>query len=291
LLTAWAAVLVTPAAPRGEPLAGSSASPRTSSSVRFFGAGDDLMRQVRECSGQTPDRFYEFYFTRAIYSEYGGDGRRGFGYRGGGDWAMDYPKADCQFITVVKRLAGLDMFEDSNATRLDDPNLRRFPFLYALEVGRGGGMNLSDEEVLGLRNYLTAGGFLVIDDFWGTREWENFERQIMQVLPGHEIVEIPMDHTLFRIFYNIEEVIQVPISGNAQAISMGYPGAVTYENDGYVPHVRGIFDADGRPMVIINWNTDLGDAWEYAESPYYPLYFSTFAFQMGVNMILYGMTH
>jgi hypothetical protein len=252
---------------------------------------DVLPTQERACAGRAPDRFYEFYFTRARYSD-GGGGR---GFRGGrnygGDWSMDYPKADCQFISVVKRLAGLDMYEDSNAIRLDDPNLRKYPFLYALEVGRNGGMNLSEEEVAGLRDYLAAGGYLVIDDFWGTQEWRNFEREIARVLPGRAIVEIPMDHPIFSIFYEITEIKQVPIAANAEAIAIGIPGAVTHERDGVVPHLRGIFDDQGRPLVIINWNTDLGDAWEWAESPYYPLEYSTFAFQLGVNLILYGMTH
>jgi hypothetical protein len=251
---------------------------------------DALSPQERACVGRAPDRFYEFYFTRARYSD--GGGGRGFrGRNRGGEWDMDYPKADCQFISVVKRLAGLDMFDDSNAIRLDDPDLRRYPFLYALEVGRNGGMNLSEEEVAGLRDYLAAGGYLVIDDFWGTEEWRNFESEIQRVLPGRPIVDIPLDHPIFRIFYEITEIKQVPIVGNAEAVALGFPGAVTYERDGYVPHVRGIFDDDGRPMVIINWNTDLGDAWEWAESPYYPLEYSTFAFQLGVNLVLYGMTH
>jgi hypothetical protein len=250
-----------------------------------------LPLQERACVGRTPDRFYEFYFTRARYSDGGGGGRGFRGRNRGGEWDMDYPKADCQFISVVKRLAGLDMFDDSNAIRLDDPNLRRYPFLYALEVGRNGGMNLSEEEVAGLRDYLAAGGYLVIDDFWGTQEWRNFEEEIQRVLPGRSIVDIPLDHSIFHIFYEITEIKQVPLAANAEAIALGFPGAVTYERDGFVPRVRGIFDDDGRPMVIINWNTDLGDAWEWAESPYYPLEYSTFAFQLGVNLILYGMTH
>jgi hypothetical protein len=254
---------------------------RTAATRGFFAPPEDLLSQERQCLGRPPERFYEFYFTRAIYSE--------GGYRGGyGSWAVDYPKADCQFIVVVRRLAGLDIYDDSNAIRLDDPDLRRFPFLYMLEVGRG--MRLTEPEVEGLRSYLAAGGFLVIDDFWGTREWANFEREITRVLPDKPIVELPMDHTLFRIFYNIEEILQVPNQGNGRAISLGYSDR-TWEQDGYTPHVRGIFDDDGRLMVVINWNTDLGDAWEWAESPYYPLKFSTFAFEMGVNMILYSMTH
>lgn len=232
-----------------------------------------------------PDRYHEFYFTRAIYSDWRGGGRRyGEGRFSGGSWSVDYPEADQHFTIVARRLGNLDAYEGQNAVALDDPELRRFPFLYALEVGRGGGMNLSDAEVRGLRDYLTAGGFLVIDDFWGTRDWANFEREITRVLPGRPIVDIPMDHTLFRIFYDIEEILQVPSINNARR-------GQTWEQDGYVPHVRGIFDDQGRPMVVINWNTDLGDAWEWADDPWYPLTYSTFAFEMGMNMVMYAMTH
>jgi hypothetical protein len=188
---------------------------------------------------------------------------------------------------VVKRLAGLDMFYDSNAINLDDTRIRNFPFLYALEVG---GMSLSEQEVEGLRSYLAAGGFLVIDDFWGTQEWRNFEREITRVLPDRPIIDIPLDHPVFSIFYTIDEIIQVPNVGNGERYAMGCLQC-TAENDGYVPYVKGILDDKGRLMVIINWNTDLGDAWEWAEVPTYPIQFSTHAFEMGVNMILYSMTH
>jgi hypothetical protein len=261
----------------------------------LFAPADALAPQDRECEGRSPDRFYEFSFTRAIYSTDSRDrsGRnRGFGGRnsGRGPWSTDYPKADCQFISVVKRLAGLDIFYDSNAINLDDSRVRNFPFLYALEVGEDGGWSLSDAETLGLQDYLAAGGFLVIDDFWGTQEWRNFEREMTRILPEHPIVELPLDHEVFRIFYDIEEIIQVPNVGNGRSYAYGCMQC-TSENDGYIPRVFGIHDEKGRLMVIINFNTDLGDAWEWAEVPDYPIKFSTHAFEMGVNMILYSMTH
>ena len=129
------------------------------------------------------------------------------------------------------------------------------------------------------------GGFLVIDDFWGTYEWENFEHEIRQVLPEFEIVDLDIDHPIFTTFYEIEEIIQVPNVGN------GVRGGPTHERDGYVPVVRGIHDENGRLMVVINWNTDLGDAWEWADNPYYPLRYSTYAYEMGVNFIVYAMSH
>ena len=225
---------------------------------------------------QYPREWHEFYFTRAAYSSYG----RGYGGRGN-SWAIDYPKADIQFLTVLKRLTNLDAYDDENAVLLTDPRIRNFPFLYALEVGY---MSLSEAEVEGLRDYLLAGGFLVIDDFWGSQEWAQFEFQMKLVFPGREIIDLDPSHTVFNTFYEIDEILQVPAYGR-------YWGGRTYERDGYVPYVKGIQDDDGRLMVIINWNTDLGDAWEWAEQPDYPVPYSTFAFQMGVNMIVYAMTH
>jgi hypothetical protein len=213
----------------------------------------------------------EFHFTRAAYTAYWGR-----------NWATDYPKADRQFMVGVQRLlTHLDADGDENPVRLDDPELNRFPFLYAVEVGR---MALTDPEVEGLRRYLKAGGFLVVDDFWGSREWANFESEIRRVLPGCTIVDLPRDHPVFSAFYDIKEFLQVPNVGNAMA-------GRTSEKDGFVPFYRGIFDDKGRLMVAINANTDLGDAWEWAEVPEYPLKYSTFAYQMGVNLIVYSMSH
>ncbi len=215
--------------------------------------------------------WHEFYFTRAAYRS---AWRRG-------SWAIDYPKADRQFLTVLRRLTNLDAHQGENAVLLTGDILRKYPFLYALEVGY---INLSEAEVRGLRSYLESGGFLVIDDFWGSQEWARFEYQMKEVFPEYSIKEISLDHPIFHVFYDIEEILQVPAYGR-------YFSGRTSERDGYVPRVLGIEDDDGRLLVAINWNTDLGDAWEWAEQPDYPLKYSTFAYQMGVNMVVYAMSH
>ena len=223
----------------------------------------------------------EYYFTRVMYSGFG----RGFGRRrgGGGGWATDYPKADQIFLSFIDRLLpNIDAYEREHPIRLDDPAIRRFPFLYVLEVG---GMALREPEIEGLRDYLLAGGFLVVDDFWGTRQWANFEYEIQAVLPGYEIVDLSLDHPIFSIFYEIDEILQVPNRTN------GVRGGPTHQSDGYIPWVKGIYDENGRLMVVINWNTDLGDAWEWADDPDYPFRYSMYAYEMGVNMIVYAMTH
>ena len=217
----------------------------------------------------------EFYFTRLAYSG------RMYMYRG--SWSVDYPKADRQFMVGLKRLLDqLDAYDYDNARLATDPELYRFPFLYSVEVGY---MVLSPEERDDLRRYLLAGGFWVIDDFWGDDQWGNLERELSLLLPGYSIVEIPLDHPIFHCFYDVEEIVQVPNVGQ------GRYGGPTWENGGYTPHVRGIFDDDGRLMVVINWNTDLGDAWEWAEDERYPVRFSHYAYQMGVNFVVYAMSH
>ncbi|GIT50458.1 MAG: hypothetical protein Ct9H300mP15_06710 [Gemmatimonadota bacterium] len=121
-----------------------------------------------------------------------------------------------------------------------------------------------------------------MDDFWGQREWDVFEYNIRRVYPDHPIVDITLDHPIYSAYYDIEEVKQVPAIGRAM-----YPA----ECYGCVPYVKGIYDEDGRLVVIINFNTDLGDAWEWAEDPRYPLEYSTYAYEMGANMIVYAMSH
>ncbi len=269
-----------------------SSAPFPKAQTRFLSAtavSEALMRAPLETGlrGASPastlqfQRFgvpHEFYFSRVAYS-----GRGGF-YGRGNYWATDYPRADQIFLSFIDRLLpNIDAYLTEFIVTLDEPELRRFPFLYALEVG---GMSLRPAEVQGLRSYLLQGGFLVIDDFWDDRQWANFEYEIERVLPGYEIVDLPLDHSIFTTFYEIDEIIQVPNIGNGRA------GGRTWEcRARCFPIVRGIHDDKGRLMVVINFNTDLGDAWEWADDPYYPFEYSKYAYEMGVNFIVYAMSH
>ena len=221
----------------------------------------------------SPPVAHEFYFTRGNYGGEVAD----WGPR----WAIDFPKADQQFLVALTRLSVVDAFPAEHALEIQLDNLRDFPFLYMLEVGS---LDMDERMAEQLRAYLLAGGFLVIDDFWGSWEWDNFDAQMRLVFPDREIVDVPLDHPVFNAFYDIDEVIQVP------NVYQGSTGQQTHEYDGYVPRVRGIFDDDGRLMVLVNWNTDLGDAWEWADHPQYPLKFSTYAYEMGINFVIYGMS-
>lgn len=217
----------------------------------------------------------EFTFVRVVYN---GLGPINY-YK---SWYTDWPKADRQFILGIIRLTNIRVAEQGKAVALTDPEIFQYPFVYSVECGH---WDLTDDEVRGLREYLQRGGFLFCDDFWGTREWQNFQDNIQRVLPGSKIVEIPLDHQIFHSYYDINRLVQTPNVGQALY------STETYEQDGYVVHCRGIFDEKGRLMVVINWNTDLGDAWEWADLPGYPAKYSTYAYQIGINAIIYAMSH
>jgi hypothetical protein len=217
----------------------------------------------------------EFTFVRTVYN-----GLYGWGYYK--NWYTDWPKADRQFILGIQRLTNIRVAEQGKAVPLTSEDIFRFPFIYSAEVGH---WNLTPEEISSLREYLTRGGFLFCDDFWGSREWENFERNIRRVLPDSRIEDIPLDHSLFHCYYDIPRLVQTPNVGN------GVYGKTTFEEDGFEPHCRGIYDRKGRLMAVINWNTDLGDAWEWADLPGYPARYSTYAYKIGINAIIYAMSH
>jgi len=214
-----------------------------------------------------------FTFVRLVYS--------GGGWRGG-SWATDYPKADIQFLYAVRKLTDLNFISpDYKALTLLDDTVFDFPFLYAVEVGR---MRLSDEEALRLREYLLRGGFLMVDDFHGEYEWRSFYGQIKRVLPEYEPEDLPRTHPLFHCYFDIDHLEQVP------GIQFLYSGR-TWEKGGRQARYMGISDEKGRLMVTINYNVDLGDAWEWAEVQEYPRRYANLAFQLGVNTIIYAMTH
>ncbi len=153
------------------------------------------------------------------------------------------------------------------------------PWLYAVQVGEWG---LTDKQAQELREYCLRGGFFMADDFHGTYEWQVFNDRIKHVFPDRPIVEIPDNDPIFNTVYEIKEKIQMP--GRAH-LRLGYKA------DGYVAHWRGIYDDKGRVMVAITFNSDVGDAWEWADDDVYPERFSGMAIRLGVNYIVYAMTH
>ena len=222
---------------------------------------------------QDTDRTNQFVFTRLIYN--------GLVPRYIKNWYTDWPKADRQLIMGIQRLSNLNIADQERVVPLNDPALFQYPFLYTSEPGQ---MVLTETDAAIMREYLERGGFWVVDDFWGSIEWANFERQLRKILPGAEIRDIPLDHPIFHCFYDIDEIIQVP------SLNYVYTGMII-EQDGSQAFCKGVWDENGRLMVVINHNTDLGDAYEHADHPEYPEYFSGYAYRVAINFIVYALTH
>jgi len=250
---------------------------------RFRGPSSDR-GDVPEWSNEPGFEKDTFVFTRVQYDS-GGRGR-GWG-RGGGDWATDYRDADLNFSYRLQQLTAMKVDPEGKVLRLTDLDLFNHPFLYMTETG---GLRFDDDEVKALRRYLLSGGFLMVDDFWGEAQYQNFYDEIKRVFPEREPQELPLEHPIFHCVFDLKEKPQVPNFRTGEESQ--YTG-VTWEGDGRTPHYRGIFDDKGRMMVIICHNTDLGDGWE--REGVYEYYFREFsekkAYPLGINIVFYAMTH
>jgi hypothetical protein len=225
----------------------------------------------------------EFHLGRMIYRTMGGAGSRGFAQPW---WAIDYPMAEEHFLPALDRLTKLSVAPDSRHLELTDERIFDYPFLFAQQVGQGY-WRPNAQEAERLREYLLRGGFLLVDDFHGEYDWAVFEAAMQQVLPGRPIVEIPDDDQLMHVFYNLGDRIQIP---GRRHLRMGRGGQVVAQMEGS-PHWRGIYDDRGRLMVGINFNIDMGDAWEHADDPFYPAPMTQLAYRLGTNYVIYALTH
>ncbi len=211
-----------------------------------------------------------------------------------GNWAVDYPQSDLNFSQRLAELTTIKVNNNPDGTirhdvvKLTDKGLDDYPYVYLVEPGY---LTLLEGEAEALRDYLERGGFLHVDDFWGEQEWENWVFEVRKVFPDEEvypIVDIPLEHPLFNCVFRITEVPQVP------ALGIWARTGVTYERyDAQEAHVRGIFDAEGRLMVVMTHNTDLGDGWEREgeNAEYFREFSAKKAYPMGINIVVYAMTH
>jgi hypothetical protein len=229
-------------------------------------------------SGDAPSN--EFHFLRMEYVDLQ-QSRRGFGR---GWWRQDWPEADAHFTQGLKRLTRIDVGEGRHLPMTDD-RIFDYPWTYATQTGY---WNLSREETDRMREYLLRGGFLVTDDFFGEEDWELFADTMERVLPDRPILELQADHPMMHVMYDINERTQIP---GLRHLRRGPGGSIVAIPQGTGPHWRALDDDKGRMVVAINFQMDVGDAWEHADMPEYPAEMTGLAYRFGINYIIYAMTH
>lgn len=226
----------------------------------------------------------EWTFARLMYPPGPLDGYRGRfdgpWQEGLSLWTQDYPRADRSFSNAVRRLTRIEARSVEQSVSLDDGDeIYNWPWLYAVQVGEWG---LTEAEAKKLRDYLLRGGFFMADDCHGTQEQAYFEKTMKIVFPDRELVDIPNDDPIFHTFFDLDDRFQIP---GAEHLATGH------KKDGYVAHWKGIYDDKGRIMVAFSLNSDIGDSWEFLDDPRYPARFSVLGTQIGVNYVIYAMTH
>jgi hypothetical protein len=245
-----------------------------------------------------PEPAPEFYFARLVYSNGNGPPRiplldfrctdlaagEGGSRSGGGGWSTDFPASDCKFMWGVERLTNIRVYDKSpHLVTALDTNLFRYPYLYIVSPHR---MVLSAEEAENLREYLIRGGFLHADDYWGREQRETVENTMAQIFPDRKLVRLNLDHEVFRTLFNVDTVMQIPL------VTRACNGMETWEQRSEIdPMIFGIADDNGRLMVLLTYNSDLGDAWEWMDLPCYPEKYSGQAYRMGINFMIYAMSH
>lgn len=210
-------------------------------------------------------------------------------FRGGDDWAhgfsswtQDYPRADRHFSQEIRRLTRLHVRSVEQPVNLNDgDDVYNYPWLYAVQVGE---WNLTDAQAQKLRDYLLRGGFFMCDDFWGDEGWAVFEASMKRVFPDREIVDIDNRDSIFHTVYDLNDRYQVASMGSSRA-------GRTYKCVGCPAQWRGIYDDKGRLMAAMTFNSDVGDSWEWADEPAYPEKYAALGIRIGVNYVIYAMTH
>ena len=193
----------------------------------------------------------------------------------------DYPKADRQFLIAMHRLTRIDDRPYEQVVTLDNEDIFNYPWIYAVQVQN---WSFTPAQAKRLREYLLKGGFLMVDDFHGTEDWENFMNGMREVLPDRPIEDLQSSDEIFHTLYDVDDKMQIP--GEQYVWTAG-----PTRKDGYQPKWRAIRDDKGRIIVAICHNMHLGDAWEWADDPNYPETFASMAFRVGLDYIIYGMTH
>jgi hypothetical protein len=234
------------------------------------------------------DEKTEYVFARLMYPQhpYARFARYRFGRldwrEGGTSWTQDYPRADRHFAQALRRLTRVHVRSLEQPVNPDDADdIFDWPWLCAGEMGD---WKLTDTQAKTLREYLLRGGFLMLDDFWGEEEWDRFMESMRVVFPDRPIVEIENSDAIFHSVYDLDDRYRIPGM-------WGIRGQQRVRSEGAVARWRGIFDDKGRVMVAMSFNSDVGDSWEWADEPEYPEKYSALGIRLGVNYVVYSMTH
>ncbi len=187
-------------------------------------------------------------------------------------WSHDYPEAGIHFSKIVSELSKLQVVldDDEYIFSFADPNLMKYPFAYMCEVGY---MQLTDAEIQGMREYLLRGGFLLVDDFGG-RDMNTFQYYMKRVFPEFEMKRVDPSHPIFNCFFTIKSF-----------------DVRTYRARQGRPEYLGVEDKHGRLMMIINYNNDVSDFWQWSNDPFQPIEDTNSAYKFGVNYVFYALTH
>ena len=236
-----------------------------------------------------------FTFCRLRYISSNGERRRSMG-----SWSTDFPDSDMNLSFRLQQMTSLKVNPDGRFLRLNNKDLYNYPWIYMVEPGR---LALNEDEAKTLRDYLNNGGFLMADDFWGDIQWDNFASEMKKIFPGREFKELEMDHPVFHAVFDLsmpKQKLQTPNVGDAmESLDPNSPYfGVTWEQrsgpSAEEMHVRAITDDKGRIMVIATHNCDNGDGWEreaVGDGAFFLNFSEKRAFPLGINIIVYAMTH
>src|SRR5260221_4208406 len=257
-----------------------------------IGLAQRTAREMPSHSTGTPEWTNDVAFPKDVFTfvriKYTVDGTHGYGHTRE-RWAIDAPDSDLNLSYRLQQMTSMKVNPDGLFLEITDKELFDYPFIYIVEPGR---LTFTEEELPILRKYLLNGGFLMLDDFWGEREWCAFYTEIKRVFPDREPEDLPIDHPTFHAIHDLKTKPQVP---NVIHAMRNQGTDITWERgeDTNEVHYRAIFDDKHRMMVLICHNTDLGDGWEReGENEYYFREFSEKkAFPLAINIIYYVMTH
>jgi Domain of unknown function (DUF4159) len=203
---------------------------------------------------------------------------------GGTSWTQDYPRADRHFAQALRRLTRISARSVEQPVDPDDADdFFNWPWMNAGEMGD---WKLTDAQVATVREYLLRGGFLMLDDFWGPEEYARFDETMKAIFPDRPVVEIDSKDPIFHSVYNLDDRFQILGDWCVHFSLQCQQRAV-----GTAAHWMGVYDDKNRLMVMISFNSDIGDAWEWADGPQYPEKMAGEAIRIGVNYVVYAMTH